>query len=201
MHIPYLHDDRMHPSRRVLLLAFSGFCLSCGSPNPKVTVSTPLGDIVVELYTSRAPITAGNFLRNIDSGRYAGASFYRTVTPDNQPHNKVKIEVIQGGIGDRESEAPRMIHETTSRTGIHHTNGVISMARLEPGTASTEFFICVGDQPELDYGGHRNPDLQGFAAFGRVVSGMDVVRSIQHQPADGQALKPEIPIRSITRVP
>jgi peptidyl-prolyl cis-trans isomerase A (cyclophilin A) len=185
-------------SSRVLALACLALVSSCGSHSPKVAISTTLGDIVVELYTSRAPITAGTFLNNVDSGRYDGATFYRTVTPDNQPNNDVKIEVIQGGIGDR--AAPRIPHETTRATGIHHANGVISMARLEPGTASTEFFICIGDQPELDFGGRRNPDLQGFAAFGKVVSGLDVVRTIQRQPAEGQTLTPPVQITRIARV-
>jgi peptidyl-prolyl cis-trans isomerase A (cyclophilin A) len=190
----------MRSFRIVRVFAIALLLLSCNASPPRVTITTTLGDIVVEVYIRRAPVTAGNFLHNVDSGRYAGATFYRTVTPGNQPGNTVRIEVIQGGIGDRESEAPRISHETTDVTGIHHTDGVISMARLEPGTASTEFFICVGNQPELDFGGKRNPDLQGFAAFGKVVSGIDVVRAIQHQPADGQTLTPPITITRMTRI-
>lgn len=100
---------------------------------------------------------------------------------DNQPDNDVKIEVIQGGIFDDKliDQIPPISHETTEMTGIKHKDGTLSMARYTPGTASTEFFICVGDQPELDFGGKRNPDGQGFAAFGKVVSGMDVVQKIQ----------------------
>jgi len=95
---------------------------------------------------------------------------------------------------------PPIDHETTEKTGIFHKDGVISMARLQPGTASSEFFICVGDQPELDYGGKRNPDGQGFSAFGKVIAGMDVVEKIHQQPADGQTLNPRIKIHNIVRL-
>ena len=95
---------------------------------------------------------------------------------------------------------PPIEHETTIKTGILHKNGVISMARLKPGSASSEFFVCVGDQPELDFGGKRNPDGQGFSAFGKVVNGMDVVTKIHQQPADGQMLDPQIKILDIVRV-
>jgi peptidyl-prolyl cis-trans isomerase A (cyclophilin A) len=117
----------------------------------------------------------------------------------NQPDNEVKIEVIQGGLGNDERGLglPPIVHETTAQTGLRHLDGSISMARVEPGTASSEFFICVGDQPELDFGGTRNPDGQGFAVFGRVAVGMEVVRAIQEQPAEGQWLAPEIKITEV----
>jgi peptidyl-prolyl cis-trans isomerase A (cyclophilin A) len=121
------------------------------------------------------------------------------VTLQNQPHNNVKIQVIQGGLFD--DHDPKMLPpiplETTKETGLHHENGTLSMARDEPNSATSEFFICIGDQPSLDYGGKRNPDGQGFAAFGKVIKGMDVVRKIQMQPAVGQQLKPHIQIRQI----
>jgi peptidyl-prolyl cis-trans isomerase A (cyclophilin A) len=118
---------------------------------------------------------------------------------DNQPGNDIKIEVIQGGLGDdpRGLGLPPIAHETTEQTGIKHLDGTVSMARAGPGTASSEIFICIGDQPELDFGGQRNPDGQGFAAFGRVKSGMDVVRKIQAQHAECQMLDPEIAIADI----
>lgn len=169
--------------------------------NPHVIIATDHGEIELELYTSKAPVTADHFLKNVDEGRYERACFYRTVRTDNQPHNKIKIEVIQGGLFHDEivDAQPTIEHETTKQTGINHTNGVISMARLEPGTASTEFFICVGDQPSLDYGGMRNPDGQGFAAFGKVVKGMDVVRQIQQQKDQGQYLVEKVRILSLRR--
>ena len=178
------------------VIVFAG----CGRPQPRVMVETTLGNIVIEIYQDRAPITANNFLRLVDDGRYTGAAFYRSVTETNQPGDSVKIEVIQGGLEDRDSGLVPIVHETTSGTGVRHADGVISMARLEPGTASSEFFICIGNQPELDAGGKRNPDRQGFAAFGRVLEGMDVVRTIHRQPVEGQKLAPPIPIKRIFRI-
>jgi peptidyl-prolyl cis-trans isomerase A (cyclophilin A) len=119
---------------------------------------------------------------------------------DNQPDNDIKIEVIQGGPGrqGRERQLPPIEHETTEATGIKHLDGVISMARNRPGSATSEFFICIGDQPSLDFGGMRNRDGQGFAAFGRVIKGMDVVREIQQlEPDGGQYLEEPVPIRRI----
>ena len=149
-----------------------------------VLMSTSEGDIEIDLYTSRAPVTAGNFLKLIDNEELDGASFYRVVSYENDKGSPL-IEVIQGGLGDRASEFDSIEHETTEQTGILHTDGVISMARGAVGTASSEFFIIIGDQPSLDYGGERNADNQGFAAFGKVVAGMEVVRKIQALPADG----------------
>lgn len=169
---------------------------ACARKNPQVVIRTTLGEIVVEIFAEQAPVSAHNFLQYVEQGRFDGATFYRTVRMDNQPGDSVKIEVIQGGLGFRESadRLPPIAHETTAVSGLHHIDGTLSMARLEPGSASSEFFICVGDQPELDFGGRRNPDGQGFAAFGRVISGMEVVRAIHRQPAQGQMLQPEIEI-------
>ena len=180
-----------------LLLTFSQF--ACGPGNPRVLIETELGDIQVEVYEEAAPVTASNFLRYVDEGRFAGAHFYRVVTMANQPDDSIKIEVIQGGLGFEESESrlPPIPHETTTVTGVLHTDGTLSMARNAPGTAASEFFICIGDQPALDFGGRRNPDGQGFAAFGRVVEGMDVVRAIQSRPADGQMLLEVVPTRNV----
>jgi peptidyl-prolyl cis-trans isomerase A (cyclophilin A) len=173
-----------------------------GSANPTVLIRTDLGDIVVEVYADRAPITAKNFLRYVDENRFRIASFYRVVTPENQPDKPVKIEVVQGGIGFVESDLrlDPIVHETTDKTGIRHKDGTVSMARREPGTASSEFFICVGDQPELDFGSKRNPDGQGYAAFGQVVRGMDVVRRIQRLPEVDQMLKNPVKITDLARI-
>jgi peptidyl-prolyl cis-trans isomerase A (cyclophilin A) len=170
--------------------------------NPMVLIRTDLGDIQVEVYLDRAPVTAKNFLRYVDENRFQSASFYRVVTPGNQPDKPVKIEVVQGGIGFVESDLrlDPIVHETTDKTGIRHKDGTVSMARREPGTASSEFFICVGDQPELDFGSKRNPDGQGYAAFGQVVRGMDVVRRIQRLPEDQQMLKTPVKIKDMARV-
>ncbi len=170
--------------------------------NPRVLIQTELGDIKVEIYIDDAPLTAANFLKYVDKNLFEGASFYRVVTMDNQPTNDIKIEVIQGGLrfAERVQRFAPIEHETTKKTGVLHKDGVISMARSEPGSASSEFFICINDQPELDFGGQRNPDGQGFAAFGRVIEGMDIVRKIQQQPAESQMLDPTIEILSINRI-
>lgn len=166
-------------------------------PLPWVVIETALGPVTVEIDTVRAPITATNFLRYVDEARFDSAAFYRVVRMDNQPRDSVRIEVIQGGLGDRSERlglAP-IPHETTAVTGLRHADGTISMARMTPGTSSSEIFICVGAQPDLDFGGRRNPDGQGFAAFGQVVSGMDVVRAIQAGAVDGQRLLEPVPFR------
>ena len=173
--------------------------------NPKVFISTEMGDIIIELYADKAPITVANFLQYVDSEKFNGvACFYRVVRPDNQPNNPIKIEVIQGGFAtDSLIEKKQLLpikHETTNETGVLHLDGTISMARLEPGTASSEFFICIGDQPELDFGGKRNPDGQGFAAFGRVIEGMDVVKKIQQLEDKDQYLKKPVFIIEILRL-
>ncbi|MBN2614706.1 MAG: peptidylprolyl isomerase [Bacteroidales bacterium] len=182
----------------LLILTFTGKSLMAGNKDPHVLIETTLGTIEVELYAAKAPLTVNNFLRYIKENRWKGAAFYRTVTMQNQPHNKVKIEVIQGGLGDDTTQMlPPIKIETTKETGIHHLNGTISMARDKPNSATSEFFICIGKQPSLDFGGKRNPDGQGFTAFGRVVKGMKIVREIQQQPAKGQMLTPPVKILRI----
>lgn len=171
----------------------------CGSDRVIVQISTELGNITIEIYEKEAPLTAANFLRYVDEGLFKDSKFYRVVTKSNQPQNDIKIEVIQGGLFTEEKMYEPIAHETTEETGILHKNGVISMARNEPGTATSEFFICVGDQPELDFGGKRNPDGQGFAAFGKVIEGMDVVREIQQQPEIEQMLNHQVHILNISR--
>ena len=190
--------------KRILFLLFLTSLVVPGKSNklndnkPLILITTTLGPIEVELYPDKAPVTVANFLRYIKQGRWKGATFYRTVTLQNQPHNKVKIEVIQGGLGDDTTQMlPPIKIETTKETGLHHLNGTISMARDKPNSATSEFFICIGKQPALDYGGKRNPDGYGFAAFGRVIKGMNIVRKIQHQPAKGQMLTPPVRIISI----
>jgi len=168
-----------------------------------VLFQTELGDIEVALDTVHAPITAQNFLRYVDRGFYDGGRFFRTVKPDNQPNDKVKIEVIEASINPAHmrEDGPPIPLERTSKTGLHHLDGTLSMGRNGPDTATSFFSICVGDQPALDFGGGRNPDGQGFAAFGRVMRGMDVVRKIQASAAQGQRLTPAVKIIKATRVP
>lgn len=182
-----------------------------GAKLVRVRVQTELGDIVIEVDQARAPGTAANFLKYVDAGHYDGGVFHRTVKMDNQPESTVKIEVIQAGVNpERAKEGFGAIAlERTSVTGLLHKDGAVSMARGAPDSATSGWFICINDQPSLDFGGARNPDGQGFAAFGRVVSGMDVARKIQAAPssadrrtnADAQRLTPPIKILKVARVP
>ena len=186
--------------KHVLLLTF--LMVSCARETIiPISIETELGPIQLELYPDRAPTTVSNFLRYVDENRYDDFHFYRVVHMENQPDNDVKIEVIQGGLGfdKHPMELPAIIHETTNKTGIRHLNGTLSMARMEPGTASSEIFLCINDQPELDYSGKRNPDGQGFAAFGKVISGMDLIRKIQLLPETKQMLDKVVKINLIQR--
>lgn len=184
----------------VLLIAATVAFASCGKKE-QVVIATELGDIHVAVDLENAPVTSANFLRYVDAGLFDSACFYRVVRPDNQPKDSVLIAVIQGGRYEEEETGgfPPIAHETTELTGIQHLNGVISMARWTPGTATSEFFICVGDQPDLDFGGKRNPDGQGFAAFGKVTKGMDVVMKIHGIVAPAQYLEKPVLIYHITR--
>jgi peptidyl-prolyl cis-trans isomerase A (cyclophilin A) len=183
---------------------------AAGADGVRVRVETELGDIVVEVDTKRAPVTSANFLKYVDAGHYDGGSWHRTVRMDNQPESTVKIEVIQAGVNpDKAKDGfPPIALERTNRTGILHKDGVISMARGAPDSATSGWFICINDQPSLDFGGNRNPDGQGFAAFGRVISGTDVVRKIQMAPSsdnrttntEAQRLTPPIKILKVSRI-
>ena len=171
-----------------------------GQTLPRVVIQTTLGQIEVEIDTVHAPVSAQNFLRYVDAKFFDRGSFHRTVTMTNQPNDAVKIEVIQaGGNTTLQKQSGPILLERTTVTGLKHRAGTISMARTGPDTARDQFFICVTDQPELDFGGKRNPDGQGFAAFGKVVAGLDIVRKIQQSPADGQRLTPAIAITQIKR--
>ena len=189
-----------------LLLGFAGLGQVHAEEKPKtvrVLIQTDKGDIEVELEAVKAPNTTANFLKYVDGKFYDGGKVHRTVRADNQPDDKVKIGVIQAGINPEKmkDEFPPIKLERTSDTKLAHKDGTISMARDGPDTATSDFFICVGDQPELDFGGKRNPDGQGFAAFGRVVKGMDIVKKIQAAPAEGQTLAPPIKIIKVVRQP
>ena len=183
----------------LLLVLFVLLSLAVFAQKPpdkvRLVLQTELGNVELEIYPAKAPITAANFLQYVDGGFYDGGIVHRTVKPDNQPNNAVKIEVIQASINaEKKSFAPIQLERTT-QTGLKHGNGAISMARSTPDSATSDFFICLGAQPELDFGGKRNPDGQGFAAFGRVVRGMDVVKRIQMSPYEKQRLTPPIEIR------
>jgi peptidyl-prolyl cis-trans isomerase A (cyclophilin A) len=201
------------PSRRGFVAIAFALCtiaavvaivVAVTSDEPKpvgLLIQTDVGDIEIELDARKAPNTVANFLKYVDGKFYDGGRFHRTVTPDNQPDSKVKIEVIQAGINpDKDKEQFKPIKlERTKDTGLSHKDGTLSMARDGADTATSDFFICIGDQPELDFGGKRNPDGQGFAAFGKVVKGMDVVKKIQMGKAEEQTLKPPVKIVKVTR--
>jgi peptidyl-prolyl cis-trans isomerase A (cyclophilin A) len=207
-------------TRSRFLTAFTALAFSCaiapsafaqaGAKPVRVRVQTTLGDIVLELDAAKAPSTTANFLRYVEAGHYDGGTFHRTVKMDNQPESTIKIEVIQAGVQADKAKAgfePIKL-ERTNATGLLHKDGVVSMARGTADSATSGWFICINDQPSLDFGGLRNPDGQGFAAFGRVVSGMDVVRKIQQAPSsadrktnpEAQKLTPPIAVTKVSRV-
>jgi len=194
---------RMH--RRLVLAAPLLACLPAFAADARVytRVDTDLGAFVIAVDPAKAPITVANYLAYVDARQLDGGKVYRIVTPANQPASKHKIEVVQWGrhqADDEKAPRPPIAHETTAITGIKHRNGTVSMARLGPGTATAEFFICMGDQPELDFGGRRNPDGQGFAAFGQVVAGDDVVKALYGKAEAEQYIKQPIAVRSVRRL-
>ncbi len=191
----------------LLVAGCRGASAPATAPTPRpgivpIVIATARGDIAVALDSARAPNTVTNFLRYVDGGFFAGGRFHRTVTPDNQPRDSVRIEVIQGSTRTMrpDSSFPPIALEKTGTTGLRHVDGTISMARGGPNSATSSFFLTIGAQPSLDEGGHRNLDLQGFAAFGRVTAGMDVVRAIQRAPHTEQNLTPPVAIQNIRRV-
>jgi peptidyl-prolyl cis-trans isomerase A (cyclophilin A) len=171
--------------------------------NPQVVIETQFGDITLELYVDKAPKTATAFLNYVDSGWYERANFYRVLHNDNQPSNAPKSYLIQGGIWKSNNELAQRVkgipHESTQQTGLKHDVGIVSMARAEPGTAGTEFFICLDREPGFDYGGENITDKQGFAAFAQVIKGMHIVRKIYEQRERNQYFEPPVMIFSIKR--
>lgn len=188
------------PMRGALAVVLGLAPAALAAQGPRVTIVTDVGRIEVAIDSVHAPVSAANFLRYVDEGAYTNGRVHRTVTPGNQPNSPVKIEVIQAGARPGAAAHPAIPLERTSVTGLRHVDGAISFARGGPDTATSDFFICIGAQPELDFGGKRNADGQGFAAFGAVTAGMEVVRAIQQAPADGQRLTPPVRIMSIERV-
>jgi len=170
----------------------------------KVALDTGLGTITLAIEVERAPITAANFLRYVDQKRLDGTSFYRA-----DPVQK-DFGLIQGGTrNDPKRTLKPIAHEPTSKTGLSNTDGAISMARGAPGSATGDFFIIVGDMSGLDAKPDAPGDNQGFAVFGHVIEGMDVVHTILESPTDpnagegvmkGQMLAPKITILKAHRV-
>jgi peptidyl-prolyl cis-trans isomerase A (cyclophilin A) len=179
------------------------------APAPKapvyVAIDTPQGRIVIELAVAQAPITTANFLRYVDRKLYDKATFFRA----SRAPGAVDYGLIQAGLQGI-GALPPIAHEPTSQTGLKHTDGAVSIARTAPGTATSDFFICIGDAPYLDANPAGTGDNLGFAAFGRVVQGMDVAKKILALPTPGKAinpvmkgqiLDPPVPITSARRVP
>ena len=167
-----------------LLLAIGVFAGAARQPLPIVVFETEKGSIEMEVDSVRAPVTAANFLKYVDGGFYDGGFVNRAVRPDTTVRHDVEIQLIQfqSNPARRQEQFPAIRMERTSVTGLSHQDGTLSMARGGPDTATSSFSIVIGAQPEMDFGGRRNPDGQGFAAFGRVVRGMDVVKAIQMSP-------------------
>ncbi len=188
-----------------ILLAI--FIISCSGPanhNPHIRIYTSLGDMEAELYPEKAPKTVSAILQYIDSGVYTNTSFYRVLYYEGAS-TAANTGLIQAGTWPSDNHlfpfVKNIPHEPTSQSGLSHTNGILSMARTSPGTASTEFFICIGDQSAFDAGGKTPNDKQGFAAFGQVTNGMDVVRKIQVQPSNGgDGFKDKIQVYKIIRI-
>ena len=170
---------------------------NCSSKTIECEIETNLGSILIELYPEKAPKTVENFINYVSKGLYDGSSFFRVCTNENEADRTIKIEVIQGGDVPEDKLLKPIAIETTAQTHIKHKNGTISMARDKPNSAQSSFFICINDQPELDFNGKRNPDGQGFAAFGKVTKGMDVVLKIQSLKNVEQTLVTPVVINSI----
>ncbi|MBX2888662.1 MAG: peptidylprolyl isomerase [Ferruginibacter sp.] len=180
----------------LLLITFIS-CSSSSTTNPVINVITRAGDFQIELLIDKAPITATHFLKLVKQKAYNKASFYRVVKAEDFPSD-YNTGVIQGGIYLTGKTLPPIAHESTKITGLSNTDGIVSMARTEAGTASTEFFICVGDQSVLDAGRRGTADSLGMAAFGKVISGMKVVKKILNRPSNGDRLVEPIEIQKIS---
>lgn len=191
--------------RLSIILFFFFFINACNNKqeNPQIIIVTAYGEIEAELYPAAAPKSVAAFLSYIDSGFYNRSSFYRTLNDENQASNANRSALIQGGIWKTNQAKAIAVstipHETTQQTGLKHITGTLSLARGLPGTAGTEFFICTEDQPGFDFGGDNNPDKQGYAAFGNVIKGMDVVKKIQYAKEYDQQLTPPVQIIRIER--
>ena len=175
---------RIAPLLLLLLTAAGPARGQQGATSPVVVFQTEKGSIEIQLDAHHAPLTTANFLKYVDGGFYDGGVVNRAVRPDNTVRHDVEIQVIQfqSDPRRRREEFPPVPLERTSTTGLRHVDGAVSMARNGPDTATASFSIVIGDQPEMDFGGKRNPDAQGFAVFGRVVDGWEVVKKIHESP-------------------
>jgi peptidyl-prolyl cis-trans isomerase A (cyclophilin A) len=189
---------------KLIICAAAILLFSCSSnKNPHIIIKTNLGNVEAELYPDKAPKTVAAFLSYVDAGFYKNSSFYRVLFIEAMASD-YNTGIIQGGIWQSNNKKaialPGIVHEPPKQTGLSHTTGTLSLARSTPGTANSEFFICVGDQTGYDSSKNYNPDGLGFAAFGRVISGMDIVRQIHKQQANGQSFTKPITILNIERL-
>ena len=189
-----------------LLFVITLFLISCSEKkytSPHVLIDTEYGEIELELYPDKAPNTTSAFLANIDARLFNNSSFYRVVKNDNVPP-EYNSGLIQGGIYNTnptgQASIKKILHESPKQSGLSHTSGTISMARTTPGSATSEFFICIGDQPQFDSSSGGNFDGLGYAAFGKVVKGMKVVREIQNKKSNGESFMAPIKINSIKKL-
>ncbi|MEN9569815.1 MAG: hypothetical protein RL172_1046 [Bacteroidota bacterium] len=185
-----------------ILLIFLVACLGCNSSKsnfPSITIYTSMGDIEAELYPDKAPQTVASFISYINKGFFNNAAFYRVVLLEGATP-ALNTGVVQGGVWQNPTaqNVPGIPHESTDASKLTHTDGTLSLARTTPGTASTEFFICVGDQTQYDFGNNGVGDKQGYSAFGKITRGMDIVRKIHSLPANGDQLLEKITIYKIT---
>lgn len=191
---------------RVCILFFAISIFSCSHPtykNPHILITTGVGDIEVELFPDKAPKTVAAFLSYVKEGLYNNTSFYRVVKADEMPTD-FNTGIIQGGIYGSDAEKTALKkpveHESTKISGLSHTDGIISLASIGAGTATTEFFICIGDQSFLDEGRGGTKDDLGFAAFGKVFKGMDIVKKIQNKSSVGDRFEKKINILRIEKL-
>lgn len=194
----------------LLISVISLYSYSCTETHktysePTVDIETYYGDIILELYPEKAPKTVAAFLSYVDSGYYKNTSFYRVLKKDDQAMNVAKTQLIQGGLWHTnfklQQTVPGIPLETTKQTCILHQYGVISLARNEdPNSGNTEFFICLDDEPDYDYGGEASPDKKGYVTFGKVIEGMQYVREIHSQPDTNTAFVNPIKILNIKRL-
>jgi peptidyl-prolyl cis-trans isomerase A (cyclophilin A) len=195
----------LNPIVIILLLITHG----CKQPekydHPTIDIQTYYGDIIVELYPEKAPKTVAGFLSFVDSGYFKNTSFYRVLKKEDQSMNATKTQLIQGGLWQSKikllQSLPGIPLETTKQTGILHEEGVISLARgVEANSGNTEFFICLDDEPDYDYGGDASPDKKGYTTFGKVIRGMKFVKQIHGQPDYETNFNPPIKIIDIKRL-
>ena len=192
---------------KLLWISFAAMLLlSCKQKKydkPHVLIETSIGDIELELFPKKAPLTVAAFLQKVDAGLYNKASFYRVLKNDNVPE-AYNTGLIQGGVFQANpavvSSLEKVPHESPKQTGLTHASGTVSMARTTPGSATSEFFICIGDQKQFDSSSRGSGDGLGYAAFGRVVEGMSVVSKIQNKKSSGESFYEPIIIKSIKKL-